>query len=91
MTGLKLAQVALFFGADDMDGTVVEEVISLLSEAGHGQAVAKAELTRVIRAAGRTPVERDALYQVIARYEQNGARPENFGVRRERADAEGRS
>ena len=33
MTGLKLAQTALFFGADDMDGTVVEEVISLMSGA----------------------------------------------------------
>ena len=69
MTGLKLAQTALFFGANDMDGTVVEEVISLLSEAGHGQAVAKAELLRVIQAAGRTPVERDALYRVVRRYE----------------------
>ncbi|MFH1834105.1 MAG: aminofutalosine synthase MqnE, partial [bacterium] len=49
MTGLKLAQVALFFGADDMDGTVLEEVISLMSGAGHGQAVAKRELVRVIR------------------------------------------
>lgn len=68
MTGLKPAQVALFFGADDMDGTVVEEVISLMSEAGHGQAVSKAELIRVIRDAGRTPVERDALYQVVRRY-----------------------
>ena len=65
MTGLKLAQVALFFGANDMDGTVVEEVISLMSEAGHGQVVAKAELVRVIRDAGRTPVERDALYRVV--------------------------
>lgn len=69
MTGLKLAQVALFFGADDMDGTVVEEIISLMSEAGHGQAVAKSELVRVIRAAGRVPVERDALYGVLRRYE----------------------
>ena len=69
MTGLKLAQVALFFGANDMDGTVVEEVISLMSGAGHGQAVPKAELVRVIRDAGRTPVERDALYRVVRRYE----------------------
>jgi aminodeoxyfutalosine synthase len=69
MTGLKLAQVALFFGANDMDGTVVEEVISLMSEAGHGQAVAKSELVRVIRDAGRTPVERDALYRVVRRYD----------------------
>lgn len=69
MTGLKLAQVALFFGANDMDGTVVEEVISLMSGAGYGQTVAKSELIRVIRDAGRTPVERDGLYQVVRRYE----------------------
>jgi aminodeoxyfutalosine synthase len=69
MTGMKLAQIALFFGADDMDGTVVEEVISLLSGAEHGQAVSKAELVRVIRDAGRVPVERDALYRVVSRYD----------------------
>jgi aminodeoxyfutalosine synthase len=69
MTGMKLAQTALFFGADDMDGTVVEEVISQLSGAAHGQSVSKAELVRVIADAGRTPVERDALYQVVRRYE----------------------
>ena len=68
MVGLKLAQTALFFGADDMDGTVVEEMISLLSDAGHGQAIAKGELIRMIRDAGRTPVERDALYREIRRY-----------------------
>jgi len=69
MTGMKLAQIALFFGANDMDGTVVEEVISLLSGAEHGQTVSKAELVRVIRDAGRTPVERDALYEVVQRYD----------------------
>jgi aminodeoxyfutalosine synthase len=69
MTGLKIAQIALFFGANDMDGTVVEEVISLMSQAGHGQQVSKAELVRVIRDAGRTPVERDALYQVVRRFD----------------------
>jgi aminodeoxyfutalosine synthase len=73
MTGLKLAQVALHFGANDMDGTVVEEVISLMSDAGHGQTVAKSELVRVIRAAGRTPVERDALYRVVQRFDGQGA------------------
>jgi aminodeoxyfutalosine synthase len=70
MTGLKLAQVALFFGANDMDGTVVEEVISLLSGAGHGQALSKAELVRVIRDAGRVPVERDGLYRTVRRYDE---------------------
>jgi aminodeoxyfutalosine synthase len=69
MTGLKLAQIALFFGANDMDGTVVEEVISLMSGAGHGQALSKAELVRVIRSAGRVPVERDGLYGVLRRYD----------------------
>ena len=68
MTGLKLAQVALFCGANDMDGTVVEEVISLMSGAGFGQMVTKGELIRVIREAGRTPVERDALYRTVRRY-----------------------
>ena len=68
MIGLKLAQVALFFGADDLDGTVVEEIISLLSGAEHGQAVSKEELVRLIQDAGRIPVERDACYQVVRRY-----------------------
>jgi aminodeoxyfutalosine synthase len=69
MTGLKLAQIALFFGANDMDGTVVEEVISLLSGASHGQAMPKDDLIRVIRDSGRVPVERDALYNVVRRYD----------------------
>jgi len=68
MTGMKLAQIALFFGANDMDGTVVEEVISLLSGAEHGQAVSRTELLRMIADAGRIPVERDALYRVVRRY-----------------------
>jgi aminodeoxyfutalosine synthase len=73
MTGLKLAQTALFFGANDMDGTVVEEVISLMSGAGHGQVLPKAELVRVIRDAGRTPVERDGLYRTLRRYDGGAA------------------
>ena len=73
MTGLKLAQIALFFGANDMDGTVVEEVISLMSGAGHGQALSKAELVRVIRDAGRVTVERDGLYRTVRRYDEGPA------------------
>ncbi len=82
MTGLKLAQMALFFGADDMDGTVVEEVITLLSGAAFGQAVAKDELIRVIRDCGRAPVERDALYRVVRRYERWRCGGEDGGARR---------
>jgi aminodeoxyfutalosine synthase len=73
MTGLKLAQIALFFGANDMDGTVVEEVISLMSGAGHGQELSKTELVRVIRDTGRVPVERDGLYQTVRRYGEAAA------------------
>jgi aminodeoxyfutalosine synthase len=69
MTGLKLAQNALYYGANDMDGTVVEEVISLMSGAGHGQALSKAELVRVIQDAGRVPVERDGHYRTVRRYD----------------------
>jgi aminodeoxyfutalosine synthase len=76
MTGIKLAQTALFFGANDMDGTVVEEVISLLSGAGHGQMIPKAELVRVIHDAGRPAVERDGFYRMLCRYEvEVGAGP----------------
>jgi aminodeoxyfutalosine synthase len=60
-------------GLKDMDGTVVEEVISLLSGAGHGQALSKAELVRVIRDAGRMPVERDGLYRTVRRFDGDGA------------------
>ncbi|MGI5940204.1 MAG: aminofutalosine synthase MqnE [Thermoleophilia bacterium] len=69
MTGLKLAQVALFFGADDMHGTVVEEIISLMSGSEFGQAVPKSELLRMIQDAGRIPVERDGWYRVMHRYD----------------------
>lgn len=68
MTGLKLAQVALFFGADDMDGTVAEEIITLMSGGEHGQVVAKSELVRVIQDSGRIPVERDGAYRTIRRH-----------------------
>lgn len=73
MTGLKLAQVALYFGADDMDGTVVEEVISLLSGSDFGQEVAKNELVRVIADAGRVPVERDGAYRIVRRYDRTAS------------------
>ncbi len=89
MTGLKLAQAALFFGANDMDGTVVEEVISLMADAGHGQAVAKAELVRMIRDAGRTPVERDALYGVVRRYDGAAAAAWPAAAARETAPRSG--
>jgi aminodeoxyfutalosine synthase len=66
--GLKLAQVSLVFGVNDLDGTVVEEKISHAAGVDTAQELSKAELVRVIRAAGRVPVERDTLYNVVRRF-----------------------
>ncbi|MBM9603094.1 aminofutalosine synthase MqnE [Desulfopila inferna] len=67
MLGPKLAQIALSFGADDMDGTVKEEVITHMAGAETEQAIGSGTLVRLIREAGRTPIERDTLYNIINR------------------------
>ncbi|HWM89435.1 MAG TPA: aminofutalosine synthase MqnE [Thermoanaerobaculia bacterium] len=61
----KLAQVALRFGADDLDGTVVEEKIYHMAGAGTAQQLSRPELERIVREAGFVPVERDTLYNPI--------------------------
>jgi aminodeoxyfutalosine synthase len=66
MLGVKTAQSALWFGADDLDGTVQEEKIYHMAGAETPQAMSPAEIVRIIRNAGRTPVERDTLYNVVA-------------------------
>jgi aminodeoxyfutalosine synthase len=71
--GLKLAQVSLVFGVNDLDGTVVEEKISHAAGVDTAQELSKAELVRVIRAAGRIPVERDTLYNVVRRFDDVGS------------------
>jgi len=68
MLGLPLAQISLEFGADDLDGTVVEEKITHAAGAKTELGIAKSELIRLIKQAGYNPVERDTLYNVIARY-----------------------
>ena len=65
MIGPKLAQVALAFGADDMDGTVKEEVITHMAGAETDQAIGSSTLIKLIKEAGRIPVERGTLYDVI--------------------------
>jgi aminodeoxyfutalosine synthase len=62
----KLAQVALRFGADDLDGTVVEETIYHMAGASTEQQLPRPELERIVRDAGFVPVERDTLYNPIA-------------------------
>jgi aminodeoxyfutalosine synthase len=62
-----IAQIALRFGANDLDGTVVEEKIYHDAGAKTSEFTPRNELERLIRAAGRTPVERDTLYNRIDR------------------------
>ena len=66
MLGVKTAQSALWFGADDLDGTVQEERIYHMAGAETPQAMSPAEIVRIIQNAGRVPVERDTLYNVVA-------------------------
>ncbi len=65
----KIAQIALRFGADDLDGTVIEEKIYHDAGATTPQGLRRQELVRLIREAGREPVERDTLYRPVIRSE----------------------
>ncbi len=62
-----IAQIAQRFGADDLDGTVVEEKIYHDAGAKTSEFTPRGELERLIRAAGRVPVERDTLYRPVDR------------------------
>jgi len=65
----RIAQIALRFGADDIDGTVVEEKIYHDAGATTSQSLRRSELLQLIRKAGREPVERDTLYRPVTRTE----------------------
>src|SRR5580704_13457588 len=69
MMTAKIAQISLRFGADDMDGTVIEEKIYHDAGATTPQGMRREELERLIRAAGREPIERDTLYRPVTRTE----------------------
>jgi aminodeoxyfutalosine synthase len=69
MLSPKIAQIALRFGADDLDGTVIEEKIYHDAGATTPQGLRRQELVRLIREAGREPVERDTLYRPVVRTE----------------------
>src|SRR5213075_1222888 len=63
--GLKLAQVALSYGADDLHGTIIEEHIFHMAGATSPQLQTEAEMIKAIREAGRTPVQRNTFYELI--------------------------
>ncbi len=68
MLGLKISQLSLYFGADDLDGTVVEERITHAAGADTGQYLAREALIELIAETGFTPVERDTLYRHLHEY-----------------------
>src|SRR5437763_16198807 len=69
MMSPKIAQIALRFGADDIDGTVIEEKIYHDAGATTPQGLRRRELVRLIIEAGREPVERDTMYRPVTRTE----------------------
>src|SRR3984885_9574086 len=69
MMSARIAQIALRFGADDIDGTVVEEKIYHDAGSTESQSLRPGDLLRLIKLAGRTPVERDTLYRPVQRTE----------------------
>ena len=65
MLGERLAQVALSFGADDLDGTIVEEKITHMAGATSPSGLARDRMRELIRSAGFVPVERDSFYRSV--------------------------
>src|SRR5690242_12376298 len=68
--GLKLAQVALSYGADDLHGTIIEEHIFHMAGAKSPQVQTEAEMLKAICEAGRTPVQRNTFYEPIRVWEE---------------------
>ncbi len=77
--GLRTSQLLLSCGVNDLGGTLMNESISTAAGAHHGQLMTPATLRRVIRDAGRVPVERDTVYGVIREFgdtsDQDAAEP----------------
>jgi aminodeoxyfutalosine synthase len=64
MLGEKISQLALLFGADDLDGTVMEETITYAA-GGERRSITEGELVRLIEKTGRRPVRRDSFYRAV--------------------------
>ncbi len=76
----KVAQIGLSFGADDVDGTIVSETIYAAAGKRAPEGLSVDDLVRLIREAGRLPIERDTLYRVVREFPR--AAPEgSFKVR----------
>lgn len=76
-----VAQIALRFGADDIDGTIVHETIYKAAGTTSPGALGYGELVRLIREAGRRPIERDTLYNVVKEHPKASAPEASMKVR----------
>ncbi len=65
MLGEKLSQLALLFGADDIDGTIIDEKITHSAGALSSKAMTAEQLVNMIKKAGKVPVERDSFYKKV--------------------------
>jgi FO synthase len=73
--GPKLAQMALLSGANDFGGTLMEESISRESGSQFGENLPPEEIRQLIRATGRTPVERSTTYRILRRFDDPALDP----------------
>jgi aminodeoxyfutalosine synthase len=82
----KIAQMGLLFGADDIDGTIVHETIYSAAGSTSPSGLGYDELVRLIREAGRIPVERDTLYRVVREHAREALPEAAFKVRDRKAE-----
>jgi aminodeoxyfutalosine synthase len=82
----KIAQVGLRFGADDLDGTIVHETIYSAAGSTSPSGLRYDQLVRLIREAGRTPIERDTLYNVVREHAPEALPESAFKVKDRKAE-----
>jgi aminodeoxyfutalosine synthase len=75
MLGRQTTQLALAYGVDDIDGTLDDstKIYSMAGAEEQHPAMSTAELVMLIKKAGRMPVERDTVYNIIKDYSKEGA------------------
>ena len=81
----EVAQIALRFGADDVDGTIVHETIYRAAGSRSPGALSVEQLVRLIQEAGRVPVERDTLYRIVREHPRAALPEAAFKVRERKA------
>lgn len=74
--GEKLASLLLTSGCNDLGGTLINESISTAAGASHGQLLSPGRLRALIRAAGREPVQRNTVYEILKTFEEGDAEPD---------------